>query len=130
MIPPSVPVAAGLAGDVYGIAAGNVERVVVSALVLAAVLGVRLLTGWVKGRSEDLSSKQRLLLSMTVAGATAVGALSLLAVWDRSGALLAAVRSAAIADQLSNVVLAVVVLASAYAVTDFLGGLIREIAAE
>jgi len=51
-------------------------------------------------------------------------------VWDRSGALLDAYESAAIADQLSNVVLAVVLLASAYAVTDFLGGVIREISAE
>ncbi|MFC6771102.1 mechanosensitive ion channel family protein, partial [Halorubrum pallidum] len=58
------------------------------------------------------------------------GAIALIGVWDRSGALLEAVRSAAIADQLSNVVLAVVLLAVAYAVTDFLGGVIREVAAE
>ncbi|OYR83405.1 mechanosensitive ion channel protein MscS, partial [Halorubrum sp. E3] len=100
------------------------------ALIVAAVVGVRLLTGWLKRRNGELSSKRRLLLSVAVAGATAVGALSLLAVWDRSGALLNAYESAAIADQLSNVVLAVVLLASAYAVTDFLGGVIREISAE
>jgi small-conductance mechanosensitive channel len=120
----------GPLSDFYGVVTGNVRRVAVSAVIVAAVLGVRLLTGWVKRRNGELSSKRRLLLSVAVAGATAVGALSLLAVWDRSGALLDAYESAAIADQLSNVVLAVVLLASAYAVTDFLGGVIREISAE
>jgi len=116
-------------GDIYGVV-GNAQRVAVSALIVAAVLVVRLLTGWLKRRNGELSSVRRLLLSITVAGATAVGALSLLVVWDRSGALLDAYESAAIADQLSNVVLAVVLLASAYAVTDFSGGVIREISAE
>jgi len=117
-------------GDLYAGLTENVERVVVSALIAAAVLGVRLLTGWAKRRDGGLSSKQRLLLSTAVAGATAVGALSLLAVWDRSGALLDAYRSAVSADRLSNVVLSVVLLASAYAVTDFLSGVIRELSAE
>ncbi|WP_144923690.1 mechanosensitive ion channel family protein [Halorubrum salsamenti] len=120
----------GLLGDLYGALTGNGQRVAVSALIVASVLGVRLLTGWLKRRNGELSSTRRLLLSVAVAGATAVGALSLIAVWDRSGALLDAYESAAIADQLSNVVLAVVLLASAYAVTDFLGGVIREISAE
>ena len=120
----------GPLGDLYGALTGNVRRVAASVLIVAAVLGVRLLTAWVKRRNGELSSKRRLLLSIAVAGATAVGALSLLAVWDRSGALLDAYESAAIADQFSNVVLAVVLLASAYAVTDFLGGVIREISAE
>ncbi|WP_123620953.1 mechanosensitive ion channel family protein [Halorubrum sp. CSM-61] len=117
-------------GDFYGLLTGNARRLALSALIVAVVLGVRLLTGWVKRRNGELSSKRRLLLSVAVAGATAVGALSLLAVWDRSGALIDAYESAAIADQLSNLVLAVVLLASAYAVTDFLGGVIREISAE
>jgi len=116
--------------DLYTALVGNIERIAVSALIVTAVLGVRLLTDWAKRRNGELSSKQRLLLSTTVAGATALGALSLLAVWDRSGALLDAYRSAAITDQLSNVVLAVLLLASAYAVTDFLGGVIRELSAE
>jgi len=120
----------GPLGDFYGVLTGNVRRVALSALIIAAVFGVRLLTGWAKRRNGELSSKQRLLLSIAVAGATAVGALSLLAVWDRSGALLDAYESAAIADQLSNVVLGVVLLAGAYAVTDFLGGAIHEISAE
>jgi len=111
----------GPLGDIYGVVTGNAQRVAVSALIVAAVLVRLLTTGWLKRRNGELSSVRRLLLSITVAGATAVGALSLLVVWDRSGALLDAYESAAIADQLSNVVLAVVLLASAYAVTDFLG---------
>ncbi|MDZ5809844.1 mechanosensitive ion channel family protein [Halorubrum sp. AD140] len=117
-------------GNLYSVLTENVRRTLTSVLILAAVLGVRLLTGWAKRRDEELSSTQRLLLSASVGAATAVGALSLLVVWDRSGALLNAFESAAIADQLSNVVIAVVLLAIAYAVTDFLGGVIREISAE
>ena len=116
--------------DISAAVSGNLQRIVVSVLIVAAVVGVRLLTGWVKRRNGELSSKQRILLSTTVAGATAVGALSLLAVWDRSGALLEAYQSAAIADHLSNVVLSVLLLASAYAVTDFLSGVIRELSVE
>ena len=116
--------------DVYEAVFENAERIVLSILIVAAVLGVRLLTGWAKRRNGELSSKQRLLLSTTLAGVTAVGALSLLVVWDRSGALLDAYRSAAITDQLSNVVLAVLLLASAYALTDFFSGVIRELSAE
>ncbi|WP_435092835.1 mechanosensitive ion channel domain-containing protein [Halorubrum sp. N11] len=120
----------GLAIDVQGLVSGNVERIAVSALIVAVVLAARYLTRRLKQRDTELSSTRRLLLSATVAGVTAAGAIALIGVWDRSGALLEAVRSAAIADQLSNVVLAVVLLAIAYAVTDFLGGVIREVAKE
>ncbi|WP_256402695.1 mechanosensitive ion channel family protein [Halorubrum salinum] len=120
----------GLATDPQSVLAGNVERLAVSALIVAVVLAARYLTRRLKRRDDELSSTRRLLLSTSVAAVTAAGAIALIGVWNRSGALLEAVRSAAIADQLSNVVLAVVLLAIAYAVTDFLGGVIREVAAE
>mgnify|MGYP005850117379 CR=1 FL=1 len=116
--------------DIGELLAGNTEQIAASALIVFGVLGVRLATDWIKRRNGELSSKQRLLLSTTVAGATAAGVFALLAVWDRSGAIVDAYESAAIADHLSNIVLAVVVLASAYAVTDFFSGIIRELAAE
>jgi small-conductance mechanosensitive channel len=122
--------AIGTVGDLYGTLTENVRRSIASVLIVAAVLAVRAFTAWVKRRDEELSSTQRLLLSTSVGAATAVGALSLLVVWDRSGALVNAFEAAAITDQLSNVVLAVVLLASAYALTDFLGGVIRQISAE
>ena len=122
--------ATGPAGSVYDALTENVRRTLASVLIVAAVLGVRMLTAWAKRRDGDLTSTQRLLLSASVGAATALGALSLLAVWDRSGALLDAFEAAAITDQLSNVVIAVVLLASAYAVTDFLGGVIRKISAD
>jgi small-conductance mechanosensitive channel len=121
---------AALLADLGRLVSGNARQIAVSALIVGVMLGARLLVGRVKRRNGELSSKQRLLLSTTVAGVTAVGVLSLIVVWERSGALVDAVRSAAIADQLSNIVLAVVLLASAYAVTDFLGGVIRELSAE
>ena len=117
-------------GDLYGTLTGNAERVAVSALILAAVFGVRLLTDSLKKRTDDLSSTRRLLLSATVAAATALAVISLIAVWDRSGALFEAVQSAVRIDQVSNVVLSVVIMAGAYALTDFLGGVISEVASE
>ncbi|MFC7185940.1 mechanosensitive ion channel family protein [Halorubrum yunnanense] len=122
--------AAGPVGDLYGTLTENVRRTIASVLIVGGVLGVRALTSWAKRRDGEVASTQRLLLSASVGAATGIGALSLLVVWDRSGALVDAYESAAIADQLSNVVIAVVILASAYALTDFLGGVIREISAE
>jgi small-conductance mechanosensitive channel len=119
-----------LLADLGRVVSGNARQIAVSALIVGVIVGARLLVGRVKRREGELSSKQRLLLSTTVAGVTAAGVLSLIVVWERSGALVDAVRSAAIADQLSNIVLAVVLLASAYAVTDFLGGVIRELSVE
>jgi len=120
----------GVAVDLWTAVTGNAVEIAVTALILGVVVGARLLTGLVKRRREGLSSTRRLLLSMTVAGVTVLAAVGLIAVWDRSGALANAYEAAAISDQLSNVVLAVVVLASAYALTDFLGGIVREVSAE
>ena len=120
----------GITTDLQSVLAGNVGRLAVSALIVAVVLAARYLTRRLKRRDDDISSTRRLLLSTSVAAVTAAGAIALIGVWDRSGALIEAVQSAATADQLSNVVLAVVLLAIAYAVADFLGGAIREIASE
>ena len=122
--------AIGALPDVEQLVSGNLTRLAVSAAIVAVVLGVRYTTDRLKRRNGELTSKQRLLLSTTVAGTTAAGVLGLLVVWERSGALVDAYEAAAIADHLSNIVLAVVLLASAYAVTDFLGGVIRELSVE
>ena len=116
--------------DVERVASGNVQRIALSLAALATVVGVRFLNGWVKRRNGELSSKQRLLLSTGVAGVTALAVFVVLAVWGLGGALVGALENAAIADHLSNIVLAIVLLASAYALTDFLGGVIRELATE
>ena len=122
--------AIGALPAVEQLVSGNLTRLAVSAAIVAVVLGVRYATDRLKRRNGELTSKQRLLLSTTVAGTTAAGVLGLLVVWERSGALVDAYEAAAIADHLSNIVLAVVLLASAYAVTDFLGGVIRELSVE
>ncbi|MWV64727.1 mechanosensitive ion channel [Halorubrum sp. JWXQ-INN 858] len=111
-------------------AGGDLERIGLTIAILAAVVAVRLAIGWLKRREGERTSKQRLLLSSAVAAATAAGVLGVLAVWGLGSALLNALENAAIADHLSNIVLAVVLLASAYALTDFLGGVVRELATE
>ena len=126
-VQPDMPVATGV---VDRLDTATLRRIAVTVAVAAAVLATRLVVGRVKRRADALSTTHRLLLSTSVAATTAAGVLALLVVWERSGAIVDAVRSAAIADQLSNVVLAVILLASAYALTDFLGGVIREVAAE
>ena len=120
----------GLVTELQRALAGNFERFAASVGIVAAVLGVRLLTRRLRRGDRDLTSTQRLLLSAGVGGATALGAITLIAVWDPSGALFETAQSALSANQLSNVVLAVLLLAIAYALTDFLGGVIREIGAE
>ena len=120
----------GLVAAVQRALTGNAERFAASAGVVAAVLLVRYLTRRLRHGDRDLSSTQRLLLSAGVGVATAAGAITLIAVWDRSGALFETAQSALSADQVSNVVLTVILLAIAYALTDFLGGVIREIGAE
>ncbi|RAW44811.1 mechanosensitive ion channel family protein [Halorubrum sp. 48-1-W] len=120
----------GVLADLDRLVDGTVRRILLTAAIIAAVVVVRLAVGRVKRRDGELTSKQRMALSTTVAGTTAVGVLAALVVWGRSGALVDAFQSAAIADQLSNVVLAVILLASAYAVTDFLGDVIRELSVE
>lgn len=121
---------AELVADIERIASGNLQRIGLTLAVFAVVVGVRLLVGRIKHGDVELTSRRRLLLSSTVAATTAVGVLTVLAVWGLGGALLGALAAAEIADHLSNIVLAVVLVASAYALTDFLGGVIREIAAE
>ena len=120
----------GVVTELQRALAGNFERFAASVGIVAAVVTVRFLTGRLKHGDRDLSSTQRLLLSAAVGVATAAGALTLIAVWDRSGALFETARSALSANQLSNVVLAVILLAIAYALTDFLGGVVREVGAE
>ena len=120
---------AELVADIERLASGNVQRIAITVGVIA-VVGVRLLVGRIKEGDVELSSKRRLLLSSTVAATTAVGVLTVLAVWGLGEALLGALAAAEIADHLSNIVLAIVLIASAYALTDFLGGVVRELAAE
>ncbi|MGM0447805.1 MAG: mechanosensitive ion channel family protein [Methanobacteriota archaeon] len=120
----------GLVTELQRALAGNLERFAASLGIVAAVVAVRYLTGRLKRGDRDLTSTKRLLLSAAVGLATAAGAITLIAVWDRSGALFEAAQSTLTANQVSNVVLTVILLAIAYALTDFLGGVIREIGAE
>ncbi|WP_418281449.1 mechanosensitive ion channel family protein [Halorubrum sp. DTA98] len=127
---PSLVAIVDLIADIERLATGNVERIALTLGVLAVVVVVRIVTGRIRSRDGELSSKRRLLLSSTVAATTALGVIAVLAVWGLGGALLDALAAAEITDHLSNIVLAIVLLASAYALTDFLGGVIRELAAE
>lgn len=116
--------------NVERVATGNLRRIGLTLAVLSVLVGVRIVIGWWKRRDREIRSKERLLLSTTVAATTAIGVLAILVVWGLGGALVDALAAAEITNHLSNIVLAIVLLASAYALTDFVGGFIRELSTE
>jgi len=109
------------------LAAGDAERLALTALVLLLVVVIRIAVGqWRSGRS-DMGSIRRLTVSLGMAGVTAAGVFVLIGIWGLGGDLLSSIRNAALGDQLSNVVLAVIVLGLAYAAADFLTQLLHEL---
>ena len=115
--------------DLQQLGSNNLQRLAFTAVVIGGVVLVRIATGYWRSRNPERGSRQRLFLSTVVAGTTAVGVLSVLAIWGFGDTLLGAYDDA-LTDHFSDMVLAVVLLASAYAVTDFLGGVIREVSTE
>jgi len=109
------------------LAAGDAERLALTALVVLLVVVVRIAVGRWRARRSELGSARRLAVSVGIAAVTAAGVFVLIGIWGLGGALLGSVRDAALGDQLSNVVLAVIVLGLAYAAADFLAGLLHEL---
>ncbi|WP_245626046.1 mechanosensitive ion channel family protein [Haloparvum sedimenti] len=103
-------------------------RVAISGLIVASVLAVRFFVRRYRERRDaDLGTVRRLTLSTLIAGATALGVIGLLGVWGLTDSLNQAYGDLNLAGQFPQVVLSVVILGGAYALTDFLGQIIREI---
>ncbi|WP_280535703.1 mechanosensitive ion channel family protein [Halopenitus sp. POP-27] len=110
------------------VALGPLERAVASAGVVAVVVVVRFLVRRYRSRQDgDLGTTKRLTLSSVIAASTAAGVLTVVGLWGLGDQLVAAYGSLELAEQVPNIVLAVIVLGGAYALTDFFGQIIREV---
>lgn len=111
-----------------GISSGIVARILASVGLVALVVLVRFGVGRLR-KSED-NSRRHVLLSSVVAVVTAGVVVSLLGVWGLGAELTQSFENLEIRDQFGTIVLSVVVLASAYVISDFTGELIHELADE
>lgn len=113
-----------------GLASGTNERIGLTVAVVVSVLAVRIIVGQWRGSREDVSSRMRLAQSTSVAIATAVGVIALIGIWSLGGDLVESLRSLDLGAQLTNLLLAVIILGGAYVVTDFFGMVIKEVASD
>ena len=118
-----------LLAAVLGWLAGNVNRLLLTAVVLGGLVGLKqLVNRWRTDR--EISSKVALSISAVLVILLATGLLTLVAVWDLDEPLLAAYDGAELGTQLANILLSVVILGGAYALSDFLGHLIKDLAVQ
>ena len=122
-----------LFGGLGGWLVENAQRILITVTVLAGLIGAKqLVNRWRRGR--EVSPRVALVISAVLAVLIAGGLSSLVAVWGLTSVLYdplySAYDSADIGRQIANVVLSVVILGGAYAVSDFLGHLIKDLASE
>ncbi|XVH31892.1 mechanosensitive ion channel family protein [Haloferacaceae archaeon DSL9] len=110
-------------------ALGLVERIALSVVVVALVFGVKLgVTRWRRREDRELSSMANLLASSAIATTTAIGVLTLIVVWGLGGNLQRAFENLELSAYITNIILAVVIIGAAYAISDFLSHFIKEFA--
>lgn len=103
-------------------------QIALTAAILVSIFAVRFIVrSYRESRSDSLGTMRRLGLSTVIAGTTALGVLAILGVWELSGNLVDAYERLDLAEQAPNIVLTVVILGGAYALTDFIGQVIREL---
>ncbi len=109
--------------------AANAQRLLVTVAILAGLIGAKqLVNRW--RRDRDVSSRLALVISAVLAILIAGGLSSLVAVWGLTGALYSAYDGVDLGRQAANIVLSVVILGGTYALSDFLGHLIKDLASE
>jgi len=107
----------------------NALRLAVTVAVLGGLIGLKqLVNRWRRGR--EVSPRIALVISAVLAVLIAGGLSSLVAVWGLTGTLLSAYEGVDLGRQVANIVLSVVILGGAYALSDFLGHLIKDLARE
>ncbi|MFC6613458.1 mechanosensitive ion channel family protein [Halopenitus salinus] len=110
------------------VAFGTLERLGASAAIILAVFLIRYLVHRYRAsRGAEFGTTKRLVLSTAMAATTAVGVLGLVGLWGLGDQLLAAYGRLELGAQVPNIILAVIVLGGAYAITDFLGQVIGEV---
>ena len=108
---------------------GNAERLVITVVVLAGLaIAKQMVNRW--RRDKELSSRLALAISGLLALSLGVGLFSLVAIWGLTDALYNAYAGVDLRTQVANIVLSVAILGAAYALSDFLGHVIKDLAKE
>jgi small-conductance mechanosensitive channel len=104
------------------------NRVLATALVVVAVVGIRIGARRWRGRLESTNDRSapNLALSSVVTLVTAAGIVAVVLLWDLVGPLQRSYRSLGLQDVAGRVLLSVVVLATTYALTGLVGRIIGE----
>ncbi len=102
------------------------ELLVTAGTITVLVLAKRLVTRW--RRNRDLSPWLSLSISAVLALITAGGLLGLVAVWGFNTNLENAYAGIELGAQVANIVLSFVILGGAYALSDFVGHVIKDLA--
>ena len=123
------PMVTDFLGGMGGLLVDNAQKLLVTVVVLGGLIGAKqLVNRW--RRSRDISSRVALVISAVLALLIAGGLSSLVAVWGLTGALYSAYEGVDLGRQIANVVLSVVILGGTYALSDFLGHLIKDLASD
>ncbi len=118
-----------LLGAVLGWLADNADRLLLTAVVLGGLVGLKqLVNRWRNDR--EVSSKLALSLSAVLVVLLASGLLVLVAVWELDEPLLTAYDGAELGTQIANILLSIMILGGGYALSDFLGHVIKDLAHE
>ncbi|MFD1643005.1 mechanosensitive ion channel family protein [Halohasta litorea] len=107
----------------------NTQRLLVTVAVLGGLIGLKqLVDRW--RRDREVTPRIALVISAVLAVCIAGGLSSLVAVWGLTGTLYSAYDGVDLGRQIANIVLSVVILGGAYALSDFVGHLIKDLARE
>ncbi|MEA1930454.1 MAG: mechanosensitive ion channel family protein [Euryarchaeota archaeon] len=107
----------------------NTQRLLVTVAVLGGLIGLKqLVDHW--RRDREVTPRIALVISAVLAVCIAGGLSSLVAVWGLTGTLYSAYDGVDLGRQIANIVLSVVILGGAYALSDFVGHLIKDLARE
>ena len=107
------------------------ERVAVTLGVLFVIIvGTHLLGRFRHHRAGEIAPLTNLAISTVIAALTASGAFTIIAVWGLSGALVDAYQSLDLGAQLPNVMLSIIILGGAYGLSDFIGQVLKTLAAD
>jgi len=107
----------------------NALRLLVTVAVLGGLIGIKqFVNRW--RRDREVSPRIALVVSGMLAVLIAGGLSSLVAVWGLTGTLLSAYEGVDLGRQIGKIVLSVVILGGTYALSDFVGHLIKDLARE
>ncbi|GAB6861478.1 mechanosensitive ion channel family protein [Haloplanus litoreus] len=101
-------------------------RVVATAAVVVAVLGARYGVDRVRRSDRNIGQRGELVLSAVASLVTGGGILLVVGLWDLIGPLARSYRNLGLQDLAGRILLAVVILATTYTLTDFVGRIIGE----